>query len=156
MHRPRLLILDEPINGLDPEGIVEVRELMVELAYNGSTIFLSSHILSEIAKLANRIGIIHQGQLIKELTTPDLKAQLIKKLLIQTTDNPKAIDQLVLQYPTVLNDNGEIEVSGTKAINQPEAISKLLVEKGLPPKQVYLFVEDLEMFFLRTIRRKES
>jgi ABC-2 type transport system ATP-binding protein len=60
LHQPKLLILDEPINGLDPEGIVEVRELLKELASSGSTIFLSSHILGEISKAANRIGIIHE------------------------------------------------------------------------------------------------
>ena len=67
IHNPKLLILDEPINGLDPEGIVDVRELLKELAKTGSTIFLSSHILGEISKLANRIAIIHEGKLIKEL-----------------------------------------------------------------------------------------
>lgn len=79
MHNPKLLILDEPINGLDPKGIVEVRELLINLANNGSTIFLSSHILGEISKVANRIGIIHEGKLVKELTTKELSDQLIKK-----------------------------------------------------------------------------
>ncbi|HEX5002621.1 MAG TPA: ATP-binding cassette domain-containing protein, partial [Bacteroidia bacterium] len=68
VHQPKLLILDEPINGLDPEGIVEVRSLLLELAAKGTTIFLSSHILGEISKLAHRIGIIHRGRLVKELT----------------------------------------------------------------------------------------
>ena len=65
MHNPKLVILDEPINGLDPEGIVEVRELLKDLADQGATVFLSSHILGEISKVANRIAIIHAGQLIK-------------------------------------------------------------------------------------------
>ena len=68
MHEPKLLILDEPINGLDPEGIVEVRNLLREFAHKGSTIFLSSHILGEISKIANRIAIIHKGKLIQEVT----------------------------------------------------------------------------------------
>ncbi len=72
MHEPKLLILDEPINGLDPEGIVEVRNLLKELAHKGTTILLSSHILSEISKIANRIAIIHNGRLIQELTTKEL------------------------------------------------------------------------------------
>ena len=95
MHRPKLLILDEPINGLDPEGIVEVRNLLLELAKDGSTIFLSSHILEEISKIANRIGIIHDGKLIKELTMQELSNQIIKKIIVQTTDNNKAVDCLL-------------------------------------------------------------
>jgi ABC-2 type transport system ATP-binding protein len=71
IHSPKLLILDEPINGLDPEGIVEVRRLLQNLSANGTTIFLSSHILGEIAKLANRIAIIHQGKLLEELNADE-------------------------------------------------------------------------------------
>jgi ABC-2 type transport system ATP-binding protein len=155
MHKPKLLILDEPINGLDPEGIVEVRELLKDLAGKGSTIFLSSHILGEISKVANRIGIIHQGKLIKELTTKELTDQLIKKIIVKTPDNTKAVQELSgANYNAVLTDQDEIEITTSEAITNPENISKLLVEKNLPPRQVYLFTEDLEMFFLRTIRNK--
>jgi ABC-2 type transport system ATP-binding protein len=155
MHKPKLLILDEPINGLDPEGIVEVRELLKDLASKGSTIFLSSHILGEISKVANRIGIIHEGKLVQELTTEELTDQLIKKLVVITTDNAKAVQQLLSSnYKAILTDNDEIEVTDSDAISNPENISRLLVEKNLPPKQVYLLTEDLEMYFLRTIRNK--
>lgn len=153
MHKPKLLILDEPINGLDPEGIVEVRELIKELAHTGSTVFLSSHILGEISKVANRIAIIHQGKIRKELTTNELTSQLVKKVLVKTNDNPGAINHLInSNYQAALNENDEIEITDSKAISNPEHISKLLVEKELPPKQVSLFTEDLEMYFLRTIR----
>jgi len=156
MHKPKLLILDEPINGLDPEGIVEVRELLKNLASNGSTVFLSSHILGEISKVANRIGIIHEGILIKELTTKELTDQLIKKIIVTTIDNAKAVQQLLSSnHKAVLTDNDEIEITNSDAITNPENISKLLVEINLPPKQVYLFMEDLEMYFLRIIRNKE-
>ena len=155
MHEPRLLILDEPINGLDPEGIVEVRELLKELAQNGSTIFLSSHILGEISKVANRIGIIHEGKLIKELTIPELTAQLIKKVVVHTPDNLAAVQKLMaVNYTAILSENNEIEITNAEAIERPEKISELLVSWGLPPKQVYLFTEDLENYFLRTIRQQ--
>lgn len=154
IHRPKLLILDEPINGLDPEGIVEVRELLKELAENGSTIFLSSHILGEIAKVANRIAIIHEGKLIKEIATEELSDQIIKKLIVQTGDNQKALKCLRnSNCSIVLNDSDELEITNKKAIERPEFISKLLTENGLPPKQVYLYSEDLEMYFLRTIKK---
>lgn len=155
MHRPKLLILDEPINGLDPEGIVEVRNLLKELSKNGSTIFLSSHILGEVAKVANRIGIVHEGKLIKELTSNELNDQLIKKVLVQTSDNARAIELLKsINHKVALSEDDDIEILDGKAIKQPENISKFLVEQGLPPRQVRLFTEDLEMFFLRTIRTK--
>src|SRR5690625_7827263 len=73
-----ILILDEPVNGLDPEGIVEIRKLFQELAENdGVTILISSHLLSEVAKIATKIGIIHEGQLIQEIEAKQLN-QLLK------------------------------------------------------------------------------
>ncbi len=153
IHKPKLLILDEPINGLDPEGIVEVRELFIELAKNGSTIFLSSHILGEISKLANRTAIIHEGKLIKEVTTQELSNQIIKKILVQTTDNQKAIQHLKnANYSVAPTQTNEIAITNNEALEHPELISKLLTENGLPPKQIFLFTEDLEMYFLRTIK----
>ncbi len=156
MHRPKLLILDEPINGLDPEGIVEVRELLKELAKNGSTIFLSSHILGEISKIANRIGIIHEGKLIKEITIKELSNQIIKKIVVQTKDDQKAIQYLLNANYSAMDSNSDgIEITNKEALEQPELISKLLTENGLPPKQVYLFSEDLEMYFLRTLKESK-
>jgi ABC-2 type transport system ATP-binding protein len=150
MHSPKLLILDEPVNGLDPEGIVEVRELLKELSRNGTTIFLSSHILGEISKLVNRIAIIHKGKIVKELGVDKLKETLVKKLLIKTNNNERAVQHLHNEKYNAVIVNDEIEVTDIRAIEKPEEISKLLVEKGLPAKQVYLFTEDLEHYFLRT------
>lgn len=156
LHSPKLLILDEPINGLDPEGIVEVRNLLLELAQNGSTIFLSSHILEEVSKIANRIGIIHEGKLIKELTMQELSNQIIKKIVVQTSDNNKAVDCLINSNYSVSLIKNQIEISNMEAIEHPERISKLLAENGLPPKQIFLFKEDLEMFFLRIIKESRE
>lgn len=153
MHQPKLLMLDEPINGLDPEGIVEIRELLKDMATSGTTIFLSSHILGEISKLAHRIGIIHEGRLIKELTTSQLHDQLIKKLIVKTWDNAKASEQFKSKnWETHFNNNGEIEILNKEAIDHPEQVSKMLVEVGLPPQKIDVFTEDLEMYFLRTIK----
>ena len=153
MHQPKLLILDEPINGLDPEGIVEVRELLKTLARQGVTIFLSSHILGEISKVANRIGIIHQGKLIKELTNQQLSKQLYKKVLINTCDNKSAGEQLKSAgYEVTINIQNELEITDSKVIEHPETVAQLLVEKGLPPQKLYLHTEDLEKYFLRIIR----
>lgn len=153
MHRPRLLILDEPINGLDPEGIAEVRDLLKDLAKNGTTVFLSSHILSEMSKLSDRIGIIHQGALIDELTNQQLQKRLLKKLVVSTTNNLKAIRSLMkAKYTPFINHHNDIEIIDKDAIAHPENVATLLVQEGIPPRQLSIFTEDLEMFFLRTIR----
>ena len=73
LHGPRLLVLDEPTLGLDPAGIVEIRQLLLELVnQQGVTVFMSSHILAEVARLARRIGIIHNGELLQELSAEEL------------------------------------------------------------------------------------
>lgn len=105
IHRPKLLILDEPLNGLDPAGIIEMREMFKELSNNGVTIFISSHILSELEKLATKIGIIHKGKLIKELVYEELEKELEKKLIINTNDNEKAIKLLTQKgFQPILNN----------------------------------------------------
>ncbi len=87
MHDPELLILDEPANGLDPAGIVEIRNLLTELAHEqGVTVFMSSHILGEVSRLAHRIGIIHQGRLLQELDVDELERNRQRRLLVQTRD----------------------------------------------------------------------
>jgi ABC-2 type transport system ATP-binding protein len=153
IHQPELLILDEPINGLDPSGIVEIREFLKDLACNhNTTIFLSSHILSEISKLATRIGIVHEGKLIKEINTNELEHQIIRKLCINTLDNQKALGILTDKgFAASLNGSGTIGITEATAIQQPEIIATLLVNSGFPPKMLNVVEEDLETYFLRMI-----
>ena len=91
LHRPALLILDEPANGLDPAGIVEVRELLKQLAdENGVTVFMSSHILAEVAHLADRIGIVHEGHLLQELDYDELRSRTRRYLEVGVSDPDRA------------------------------------------------------------------
>ncbi len=95
IHHPGLLILDEPANGLDPAGIVQIREIIVDLAENhGVTIFISSHILGEISRFATRIGIIHQGHMIRESDVNQLKNSRYRALHVNTADNKRASELL--------------------------------------------------------------
>lgn len=153
IHNPKLLILDEPINGLDPAGIVEIREFLKDLVKNhNTTIFLSSHILSEISKVATRIGIVHNGKLIKEINSDDLENQIIKKLYVNTSDNHAAKQLLnTNNFKSEINKSGFIESLDNKAIKQPEIIAALLVNSGLPPNRIHVVEEDLEAYFLRII-----
>lgn len=90
IHKPQLLVLDEPTNGLDPAGIVEIRQLLRDLADRGVTIFLSSHLLGEVSKLTTRIGIVHEGRLIKEADSSSLAGMLRRRLLVQTRNDERA------------------------------------------------------------------
>jgi ABC-2 type transport system ATP-binding protein len=153
IHDPAILILDEPANGLDPVGIVEVRELFRDLALNhGVTIFISSHILGEISRLATRIGIIHQGRLVQEINTDKLEHLLRKRLVVDAHDRNAAQARLIKEgYAVSVSREGDLEIKDDKAIAHPEDIATLLVNAGLPPTLLRVDEEDLESYFLRAI-----
>jgi ABC-2 type transport system ATP-binding protein len=98
VHAPELLVLDEPANGLDPAGIVEIRELLRSLADDsGTTVFVSSHILVEVAHLADRIGIVHEGRLVEELDRAELVAAAQAFSAEQLTEQQRADALLTLE-----------------------------------------------------------
>ncbi len=98
LHAPELLVLDEPANGLDPAGIVEIRELLRSLADDhGTTVFVSSHILVEVAHLADRIGIVHDGRLVEELDRTALVAAARAFSAEQLTEQQRADALLTLE-----------------------------------------------------------
>jgi ABC-2 type transport system ATP-binding protein len=152
LHTPQLLILDEPANGLDPAGIVEVRELLRELARQGGTVFMSSHILAEVARLANRIGFIHNGHLLQELTTMELERNRRRRLLLRARD-PAAAHRVLLDsgQPAEILPDGMLAVKTEEALERPDDINRLLVEKGLSPTHLRVDEEDLEQYFLRLV-----
>jgi ABC-2 type transport system ATP-binding protein len=153
IHNPDILILDEPANGLDPAGIVEIRELLLDLAHNhGTTVFISSHILDEISKFATRIGIIHDGRLIQELNTGQLDSLRIKRLLVDVHDKDGARLSLAEQgYKTAAAETGALEISGKDAVVCPEKVNAILVNSGNSPRMLRVEEEDLETYFLRVI-----
>jgi ABC-2 type transport system ATP-binding protein len=156
LHFPDILILDEPANGLDPAGIVEIRELLKDLALNkGVTIFISSHILGEISKFATRIGIIHEGVLLQEASVQEMENLRKNCLQLKTKDLNAACTLLENRGYLVTLVEGEIlEVRGKDALTEPENISELLVKSGLAPSLLRIEEEDLETFFLRVIEMK--
>jgi ABC-2 type transport system ATP-binding protein len=153
MHNPEILILDEPANGLDPAGIVEIRELILDLARNhGTTVFISSHILGEISKFATRIGIIHEGRLIQELNTGELDTLRKKRLLIDVHDKQSARTLLARHgIETKVAEDDVLEITGGDVLANPEKVNAMLVNSGNPPTMVKVDVEDLETYFLKTI-----
>jgi ABC-2 type transport system ATP-binding protein len=158
IHHPEILILDEPTNGLDPAGIYEIREMLIDLATNqGVTIFISSHILGEISKFATRIGIIHEGKLIQEVYTNQLEKLCRKRLLIKANDLKKAHSILIQSGYTLCEIKDDIiELKDEEAIRKPDAIATLMVNEDCPPTLLQVEEEDLESYFLRTIGKKGS
>ena len=153
LHNPELLILDEPALGLDPAGIVEIRNLLIELAREqGVTVFMSSHILGEVSRLAHRIGIIHQGRLIQELDVDELERNRRRRLVIRTRDCQEARSVLLdAGFSAEITLDGTIEVKDTAAIERPDDIATRLVNVGRAPMMLNVEQEDLEHYFLRLI-----
>jgi len=153
LHEPRLLLLDEPANGLDPAGVVEIRELLRELAHKqGVTVFMSSHILTEVDRLATRIGIVHQGKLIEELDADKLEQLRSKYLVIKARDIHAAFNALKnLDYAISSDHNESIRLSDPRAVDAPDEVARVLVQAGTPPTHLAVVQEDLEDHFLRLI-----
>lgn len=150
LHTPELLILDEPANGLDPAGVVEIRELLASLVREkGVTLFMSSHILTEVDRLATRIGIIHRGHLIEELDTNELEKVRARRLEIKTRNLQAAYINLQgAGYQPVIQD-GTIVIDNEHAIEHPDDIARLLVNAGTPPLRLAIEQQDLEDHFLQ-------
>ena len=153
LHNPDLLLLDEPANGLDPAGIVEIRNLLIELAHeHGVTVFMSSHILGEVSRLAHRIGIIHQGRLLQELDVAELERNRRRRLLIRARDAHTAQAVLIgAGFSAELSADGIIEIKDGAAIERPDDIAIRLVNAGHAPTMLNVEQEDLEHYFLRLV-----
>ncbi|MDQ0065746.1 ABC transporter ATP-binding protein [Chryseobacterium lathyri] len=121
-HDPKLLILDEPLNGLDPQGIFEMRKLFQNLNDQGKTIFLSSHILSELEKTATHIGIIESGKMIFQGTKNQLLSQVEREIILKVNNGEKAISVLQGTFSASHNELNKISVK----INDDLEFSMLL------------------------------
>ncbi len=153
LHEPRLLILDEPSLGLDPAGIVEIRELLLELTREqGVTVFMSSHILAEVARLAGRIGIIHKGRLLQEMDIEELERKRMRRLVVRARDMEAARRALVAAgQETKSLPEGSLALVDPQAVVRPDDISRMLVEAGAPPTLLMVEEEELEQYFLRLV-----
>jgi ABC-2 type transport system ATP-binding protein len=158
IHNPDLLILDEPANSLDPAGIVEIRDLLRSLASdNGVTIFVSSHILSEVTRLATRIGVIHDGRLVKEINTEELTEQEGQRLVVDVHNIEAALATLGKAGMTARSDGyNELVITDENAIRHPDEIATLLVQAGSPPYKLVIERGDLESYFLKLVGIKEE
>ncbi len=149
LNQPELLILDEPTNGLDPNGIIETRELIKKLnkEYN-TTVIVSSHILNEVEKMATHLGIIHKGRMLFQGPLQELQQMKTRQsmLEIETNDNARAITILSPQYAVQQKENLLLLPYGNK--QQTAAINQLLVKEGLDVYAIHPRQSDLEQLFI--------
>lgn len=157
INEPELLILDEPTNGLDPAGIVEMRSLLTGLAREkGVTVLISSHILGEIYRFATRIGIIHEGALIDEMDIEVLNKRMKERLVLDATDRPGLFSALKSSgFDPTVNNAGEALVDDEKAIKNPERLVAELVRQGVPISKSNVEKEDFEKYFLAKVGSDE-
>lgn len=156
IHNPEIVLLDEPANGLDPAGIYEIREMLCDMAINqGVTIFMSSHILGEVSRFATRIGIIHDGKLVKEIDASQLEKLCSKRLIINANDLEMAYSALSKKgYILEKTPENLLEITDESVVSQPDRVATIMVQEGCPPTLLKVEEEDLESYFLKTIGMK--
>ena len=149
VNAPELLLLDEPINGLDPQGIAEVRGLIHRLCKErGISIIISSHILEELSKVADRYGIIHNGVLLDEATNEELLARCQPRLFLGTSDI--AATQTILRGMGINNFNAfpdHLEI--LERSNEGGAISMALAQQGIQTLEMRTEGNSLEDYYFR-------
>ncbi len=146
LHRPALIILDEPTNGLDPAGMREVRTLIRSLADEGTTIFLSSHLLHEVEQVCDRIAVINKGQIVAQGAVTELLSQQGQSVRLQVSD-PTRAGELLRDLPEaeeIVINGPFVQVSG---ISGETAVAHL-AQNGIIPNQVVVQESDLESLFL--------
>ena len=152
--KPELLILDEPINGLDPEGVKQIRDLLKILSIEyGITILISSHILSEIESLANTIGIINNGTMLEEVSIEEIENMIRKYIEIKVKDSKKTLyiitETLKIDNVKLLDDNIIRIYDEDYSVTD---ITKVLTENGVDIEGISQRRENLEEHYLKIIK----
>lgn len=152
LGNPELLILDEPINGLDPTGIMEIRDLIIRLNTEKKiTFMISSHLLEELSKIATRYGFIHDGKLIEEISAVELSQKCSDRVLIVPDNSQKAAEILSKIMPPQQIHIYNNSVYLDSIIDRTGQINKYLVENGVTVNQISIHAINLEEYFLRKV-----
>ena len=152
LNNPDFIILDEPINGLDPMGIIEMRDLMKKLNEQGITILISSHILSELSQVATKYAIIHQGRLVKSLTQEQLREECKRALAVTVDDAAKAA--VILETELNIRNYKQIganELRLYEYLDDPAEVTFRLNQGGVRVASLHEVGDSLEDYFTKTI-----
>ncbi len=145
----RLLILDEPTNGLDPQGTREVRSLIGSLADDGTTVLISSHLLSEVEQMCSHIGVMHAGKLLRQGTLSELQAGQQTTVQVHTPDPALAVEVLTrLGLPHVVRQGNEITAGFAEQAPEPETVCAELVGAGVRVRGFAVGAPTLEDLFV--------
>ena len=149
LAEPQLIILDEPVNGLDPAGIKDIRDLIITLnREKGVTFIISSHLLDELSKMVTKYGIINNGCLIEELDAEELEQRGSHRMIITTSDPVKSADLIAgVIPPQDIAINGDRLII-TEHLNESARFNKLLVENGIWVSSLELKSESAEDYFM--------
>jgi ABC-2 type transport system ATP-binding protein len=153
LTKPEVLVLDEPVNGLDPEGIVEVRHILQKLSEDqGVTILISSHLLSELSELCTDFSIINKGQLVENLSLEELHDRCRSHIVLRTNNTEKTAavleDKLSIGSYKVLR-SGDIEIY--EQLDAVERISKTVTDSGCIITKLYESGQSLEDYYLEKV-----
>jgi ABC-2 type transport system ATP-binding protein len=156
LHDPDLLILDEPTNGLDPAGVVEMRDLLRRLAAEGKTVFLSSHLLSEVRQICTHLAIINRGRLVVESSVEELTRGHGEYVL--SVNQPEAALVALRRQPwgARARMDGERDIITEAPDGQSAALNLFLVGAGFTPESIVARAENLEDVFLRLTRAETT
>ena len=151
LGKPALLILDEPINGLDADGMRIMREVLVDITKNyNCTVVISSHILGELEKIATHYGIVRGGKMVKEMTAAELDADCPSYVAVKTGDTAGAIQVLSKMYEKVTEEGGYIRIyGGAKA----EDIAEYLYKKGILVSEIKTDKISLEEYYIELMNK---
>jgi ABC-type multidrug transport system ATPase subunit len=152
LHDPNTLILDEPLNGLDPEGVYEIRELIIDLKKEGKTILLSSHILSEIQKTCTHVGILHDGRLCYQGTLVELMNNVSVEINIQSNDILK-IQQICMESKISINAIEQNNILITLNKGEQKDFMNKLDNEGVKIQKSESVDKDLEEIYLNLTKR---
>lgn len=154
LHQPSLIILDEPTNGLDPEGNIEIRSLLTALnRQHGCTILVSSHLLSEIERVATHVGILGKGTLLFQGTIEELRQrrQEVLAVRLSTSDNESAIRAITAEGIEARMDEGEIVLPALGG-ERIAALNRQLIARNVDVYEIRTVRNDLESIFLNLVR----
>jgi ABC-2 type transport system ATP-binding protein len=162
IHEPILLLLDEPVSGLDPIARMQFREIIKVLQNAGMTILISSHVLSDLAELCTSIGIMELGSLVESTSLKTLYERLSHQTIhISVLDNPQALIHELKQYSWVENceiipDSNQVNVNFTGNLEDSANLLRSLISSGLPITEFHTSREDLETIFLKLGHQQAS
>ena len=151
LAHPEVLILDEPINGLDPTGIKEIRDIILNLNKEGVTFVISSHLLDELAKIVTNYGIIADGKLAEEITAEELKARCTNYVKILCNKNKEALSLIKNEYPDIKAEIKDKELRIFSHLDKTAQMNTLLVKNEINVSEIAGSEGSFEDYFIERL-----